>query len=57
MNCNECNRRNCKGEDNLQDAQACRFFRQPQYKERRIIDRISDSTILALYNFRKGLPK
>jgi hypothetical protein len=55
MNCNECNRRNCKGEESLQKAQACRFVRHPQYRERRIIDHIDDATIIKLHKLRLKL--
>jgi hypothetical protein len=55
MQCNDCSRRNCKGEISLQKAQACRFNKHNVYRERRIIDRITDAEIIALHKLRMKL--
>ena len=57
MKCNRCARRSCKGENSLQDAQACAYFRQPHYRERRMIDRLTDESIQELFIFRNSLNK
>jgi len=55
MKCNRCNRR-CKGLNTLQEAKQCGYFREPRYRERRMIDHLNDNEIIALHKLYQLLP-